>query len=158
MKRTLKYAAAILLVCVVLFFTYVEWLHLVIDPFFAQREARRLLSAASTPQQLQEAVGSRGAFFTFPDGSWLAIRYRDSHMGGVWSVAVARDSGGNWYQSRKHFCGSFEITRDLQELSSAIGVPPPSDECSHWILQLGASPDLETARRRVTSRYFTQLE
>src|SRR4051812_43996917 len=93
-KRKLKYAAAVLLSFVLLLFAYVTWLHLFIDPFFARREAQRLLSAASTPQQLQEAVGSLGASYTFPDGSWLAIRYRDSHARGIWSVAIARDSGG----------------------------------------------------------------
>jgi hypothetical protein len=158
-KRRLKYAAAIVLLCVVLFFAYITSLHLFIDPFFARREAIRLLSAASTSQQLQEAVGSLGTFYTFPDSSWVAIRYRDSHSGGIWSVAVARDSGGDWYQSSEHFCGAFSIVRHLQKLSAALGEPPepPSDERGKWIQQLGASPDLQSARQHITSRYFTQL-
>jgi hypothetical protein len=157
-KRKLKYSAAIVLLCVVLFFAYVTSLHLFIDPFFARREAQRLLSAASTSQQLQDAVGPLGMFCTFPDGSWLAIRYCDSHAGGIWSIAVARDSGGIWYQSREHFCGAFSMVRQLQQLSSALGeaADAPSDERSRWIQQLSASPDLQTARQRITSRYFTQ--
>ena len=153
------YAAAIVLVCFSLLFLYVAWLHLLIEPFFARREAQRLLSAASTPQQLQEAVGRLGALYTFPDGSWLAIRYRDSHGGGIWSLAIARDSGGNWYQSREHFCGAFSGVRHMHQLALAAGEPfQPSDERSRWILDLGSSPDLQTARQRLTSHYFTQLQ
>ena len=167
MKRKLKYAAAIVLLCVVLFFAYVTFLDLFIYPLSAQREAReaqrearRLLSAASTSQELQQAVGSLGMFYTFPDGSWLAIRYSDSHTNGIWSIAVARDSGGNWYQSQEHFCGTFRFVRDLQQRSLDFGEPAevPSDERSRWIQQLGASPDLQTARQRIVSRYFTQLQ
>ena len=163
MKRKLKYAAVIVLLCVALFFVYATYLHLIINPFFARREALRLLSAASTSQQLQDAVGSLGAFYTFRDGSWLAVCYRDSHGGGIWSVAIARDSGGNWYESREHFCGAFRADRRLQQheqLAIALGESPeaPSDERSRWILQLRASPDLQTARQRITSRYFTQLQ
>ena len=161
MKRKLKSAASIVLLSLVLLYVYATTsLHVFIDPFFSRWQSRRLLAAATTPQQLQEVVGSLGAFYTFSDGSWLAIRYRDSHGGGIWSVAIARDSGGGWYQSREHFCGAFRTDRHLRQLESTLGdsLELPSDERSRWILQLGAPPDLQTARQRITSRYFTQLQ
>lgn len=159
MKRKVKYAALAFLFCFVLLFAYVVWGSLFIAPFFARREARRLLSTASSPQQLQEAIGSLGAYYPFPDGSWLAIRYRDSHAGGIWSLAVARDSGGNWYESREHFCGAFRIVPRLQQVAAEAGEPfHPTDERSRWLFELSSSPDLQTARQRLTSRYFVQLQ
>lgn len=163
MKRKLTVAAAYiattLLLCAVLFFTYVAELHLFIDPLFARWEAQRILSAAASPEALQRAVGPLGAFFTFPDGSWVAIRYRDSHAGGLWSVAIARDSGGQWYQSREHFCGAFSSFSQVRDISFAIGesLGAASDEHGRWIYQLSSSPDLQTARQRISARYFNRI-
>lgn len=164
LRRTLKSKLAYLCLSILLlggfFFLYAYRLHLAIDPFFSRQQSQRLLAAASTQQQLKEAVGSLGAFFSFPDDSWMAIRYRDSHAGGIWSVAIARDSGGNWYQSREHFCGVFGKVRDELEYYAAISEPLPStdDQKSAWIQRLAASPNLATARERIESRYFNRIK
>ena len=160
MKRKLKEPSTIALLCLGFFVAYVTFLHLLIDPFLAQREAKRLLSSASTQQQLQAAVGPLGTVYSFPDNSWLAIHYRDSHGGGIWSIAIARDSGGNWYESREHFCGAFNAVRQIQKLSSTVGSPTEEslDERGKWISRLSASPDLQAARLQITSRYFTRIQ
>ena len=159
MKRKLKYAAVAAFLCgVLLFLAYPGYLSCYIDPFFSRWQSRRLLAAASTPEELQAAVGGLGAFYTFPDGSWLAIRYRDSHTCGIWSVAVARDSGGNWYESREHFCGAFVVRRNYRALEASLGeCLRPEDGRGGWLYDLVLSPDLATVRQRMTSRYFTQL-
>jgi len=169
MKRPLKVLAHCLLWPIVFLAAYVTYLHLLIDPIFSRMESRRLLSNAATPEQLEEAVGTLGVFYTFPDGSWLAIRYRDSHAGGIWSMAVARDSGGGWYQSSEHFCGAFSISSfemnlqkmgldldDKSEKGSAEIAPP--DSRNQWICSLAKSPDLPSARQRLLSAYFTEMK
>src|SRR5262245_49751225 len=67
----------------------------------ARRKAFALLGAAKSPGAL-EAVASQGISLPLKEGSWIAIRYRDQHagsissfVGGISSLAVAHDSGGN---------------------------------------------------------------
>jgi hypothetical protein len=80
------------------------------DPYVWPREVRTeskaLLLAARTSEDLKQAIGPYGAFVAAGDGSWIAIRYRDTHAGHILSLALALDSEGHWYESRRHFCGS----------------------------------------------------
>ena len=71
-----------------------------------RRDSTKALKVAQTEEQLREAVKPWGVFITAKDGSWVAIRYRDSHAGGILSLALAKDSGGEWFESQRHFCGT----------------------------------------------------
>ncbi len=155
LSQTVKCTIAVLTLCATLFFAYVSSWHRFVDAYFAERESRRVLAAASTAQQLQAAVGSLGVFYTFPDRSWLAIRYRDSHAS-IWSVAVARDSGGNWYESREHFCAAFSVAQLEQRIPASVLPDTPSDARAQWLRQLGASPDLGSARQCLAA-HFTKI-
>lgn len=77
----------------------------VIAPLQARKESMRILSEAKDVAQRQEAVGSLGILLEYTNGQWIAIRYRDSHSWPGWSSAIAQDSDGRFYESRKHFCG-----------------------------------------------------
>lgn len=70
-----------------------------------------VLSAARTSDELREAVGYLGHFFTLASGDWIAIRYDDVHTYYIPSSAVAVDSSGNWWVSYEHFCGRFKTYR-----------------------------------------------
>lgn len=67
------------------------------------RKAIRELSAVTRPEMLATKV-ERGRLFTFPDGSWLALRYRDTHAFHFGSSGVSRDSDGRWLMGNHHFC------------------------------------------------------
>lgn len=91
-------------------------------PVFGSRQARTeaiaRLKAAESEAQLREAIGGLGLYLQSTNGWWMAIRYRDSHAGGIWSVAVAKDSGGQFYESHHHYCGKLPaFGRDLEGYS-----------------------------------------
>jgi hypothetical protein len=153
-KRILA-TAGVLAVAATLYSIY---FHAVVGPLVERYRARRALASASATE-LEHVVGPLGRVFRFPDGSWIAIRYRDSHSSPGWSLAVARDSAGKWFESREHFCGAFVILQDLDEIARqsgdlplAIGDPPSN--AAEWIRLLAASPDLAVARSLLTSSYF----
>lgn len=91
-------------------------------PIFGSRQARieaiSQLKAAKSEAELRESVGGLGLFLESTNGWWIAIRYRDSHAGGIWSVAVAKDSDGEMHESHHHFCGKLSIFgRDWESYS-----------------------------------------
>jgi hypothetical protein len=69
------------------------------------------LASARTAKELEATVGDLGILILLRDGSWIAVRYRDSHALPIWSSAVALDSSGRWYASENHYCGTFKIYR-----------------------------------------------
>jgi hypothetical protein len=76
-------------------------------PEEARTHAVKVLANARTAQELRKAVGGLGVLLVCQDGSWIAIRYDDSHeANSFWSCALAFDSDGNWYESNYHFCGN----------------------------------------------------
>src|SRR5262249_14500033 len=81
----------------------------------AEKESIRLLAEASAGRSLEEAVGHLGIVFRLREGSWIAIRYRDSHVFPMWSSAVALDSKGNWFRSTQHYCGRFMAHRGQKQ-------------------------------------------
>jgi hypothetical protein len=139
---------------------YAVYFHAVVGPVLERWQARRALASASSAK-LEDAVGPLGAVMRFPDQSWIAIRYRDSHLSPGWSLAVARDSEGKWFESDEHFCGHLGILRDLEEMARLSGDLPsplsdPPANRHEWLRLLAASPDLKTARQRLTS-YFREV-
>jgi hypothetical protein len=119
-KRILLGLLAVLLLLLLLVF--------VVEPMTwhwrVRRESIATLSAAKTTNELQQAVGGLGIFIPIRDGSWIAIRYRDTHAGRIASLAVARDSGGSWFESDYHFCGAFagyrHERRSMEEIRSEL--------------------------------------
>jgi hypothetical protein len=77
----------------------------------AEAETFALLAHARSPAELRDAVGPLGAVIDVRGGGWVAIRYSDSHAIPWWSSAVARDSGGGWFVSPRHFCARFSAYR-----------------------------------------------
>jgi hypothetical protein len=114
----------------------------------ARAESVRILSGAKTPAELKEAVGEWGIVFFIQDRDWIAIRYVDSHGGGIWSSAVARDSGGAWFVSEVHFCGRFQGYRIRKEKSEDL-----PDE----LKAIEESKNLDTARERLIGLGFQRV-
>ena len=142
----------------------------VIDPFTweyrVRRESINILESAQTKSELVRAVGSLGIFLEFPDNSWMAIRYRDSHAGGIFSTAVALDSGGEWFESNKHFCGKFKIYPKMLEdqtswekVKKELGDAPNINFLKGFedLHGLATSNNLETARKNLMSMGFTKF-
>ena len=132
-----------------------------------RKESIHVLETAQTEDELAHAVGRLGIFLTFPDDSWLAIRYRDTHQGTVICSAVAHDSGGAWFESSHHFCGRFmrypdaverqkEAEKEIEKLGETFTVDylVGFEDIHH----LATAPDLETARTHLVSLGFRQME
>jgi hypothetical protein len=104
LSRTAIAIIVALLAGLVCFFVFPFW-----RPMVWRSQSVKALSAANDETALREAVGSLGVFIPVKDGSWIAIRYTDSHSGYIFSMAIARDSGGQWFESKYHFCGEFRF-------------------------------------------------
>ena len=141
-----------------------------------RRESVRVLAAARSTGELTNAVGNLGVFIPLTNGAWIAIRYRDSHGGGIRSCAVARDSGGEWFESSRHFCGSLSywprlkeevaaeeeqrrltpewFTNGVSRADSDNGMFPSFRE----MMAIEFAPDLESARRALREIGFKKLQ
>lgn len=86
-----------------------------------EAESFAVLNAASSQDELREAVGRLGHVFSLASGDWIAIRYRDVHAYNLPSSAVAVDSGGNWWVSYEHFCGRFKTYRHWLNKAESAG-------------------------------------
>jgi hypothetical protein len=118
----------------------------------AEAESFKILERAATPSELEEAAGPLGLFLRYPDGAWMAVRYRDSHYYPGWSSAVVRDSGGAWFTSEEHFCGQFKCYRLFKKQGHEL---PPSLEPIH---QLAEAKTLAEARQRLVTLGFREVE
>ncbi len=109
--------------------------------------------------ELDKAVGDLGIVLTFPDGTWIAIRYLDRHepAEAFFSTAVARDSADGWFHSDHHFCGSLNAYRHTivgkQGLAKA-----DIDSTFEGIHAVATSPDLATARKNLKALNFRRLK
>jgi hypothetical protein len=72
------------------------------------------LKSAPNRDAMTEAVGRLGVVLDHPDGSWIAITYKDAHNFGLPSVAVALTSDGRWFDSDRHHCGLFMTYNSLR--------------------------------------------
>ena len=143
-----------------------------------QGDCVRILSGAQTTNDLQRPdVLSWGAFIALTNGSWIAIRYCDSHSGGLFSCAVARDSAGGWFESDRHFCGMLSgfwaELKTRQGLSAeemrATGIEPWTNvvtvaRTNSWgvptieeLIPLALAPNLQSARQEMAKIGFTEL-
>jgi len=150
MKRRVTYVIALVSMPLLLMGLFL-WIPFCQRNYFEQ-SARRALSAARNEEELGEAVGGLGIVLKFSDGSWLAIAYDDSHRIPGWSLAIAKDSTGGFYRSKKHFCGQFMIYRTLRETHMDL----PDDLAD--IDRLARSSDLTEAREHLKRLGFSQCE
>jgi hypothetical protein len=167
MKRIIKIVAVTVLVLVAAFALYVFVIYPATWQSTVTKESTRILEAAQTTNELAKAVGDLGAFYALPDGAWVAIRYRDCHSGGVFSSAVARDSGGKWFHSTHHFCGYLQAygrrlaeQRGLDEaVAEGVLTNAPNVMAGfEGIHALATSPDLGSARKNLTKLGFQEFQ
>lgn len=132
----------------------------------ARTAAIESLSHAKTLEECKAEL-KLGTWLQMRDGSWIAIRYQDCH-GPLWSVAIAKDSSGNWYESREHFCGMWGSYGGLREnLAHEVAVlqqenkPVPQglvDQLEGLPLhEIEDSPDLATALPLFLKLGFTPM-
>lgn len=173
--RAFKVIAALVIVLVIAFSVYIEVIYPATWHSNMRRESIKLLKAAQTTDDLMNAVGRRGAFFPLTNNQWVAIRYRDTHAVGIRSMAMARDSGGGWFESRRHFCGTFSgwkfrkrmaeteeelrksspelFTNDVAKAESESEFMPSHQE----MMAIESASDLEKAREALKKIGFTEF-
>lgn len=142
---------------------------------YTRRESIKILTAAKTTNELSKAVGHLGLFMSLTNGGWIAIRYEDMHSIPICSSAVARDSGGDWFESKRHFCGSLPFwprlkmqvdgeeeqrkltpewfTNRVSKADSDNGSFPSYRE----MLAIESAPDLESARHALQKIGFKEF-
>jgi hypothetical protein len=163
-----------LLAVVLLMVGFVAFIFLIepsLWPGQQKRESIRLLSAAKTPDELKNVVTNLGAFITQTNGGWIAIRYRESHILGPLSKAVALDSEGHWFESEKPFSGEFRSARALLDrerryraespklftnVTESIYFKPGTPSEPYYRLFLATN--LETARKELLGLGFREFK
>jgi len=173
--RILKIIALLGLITGVGFLAYVYLIYPSTWSSSKRRESVRILLAAESTNELTAAVGSLGWFVQLTNEQWIAIRYRDTHSGFVGSSAVARDSGGAWFESKRHFCGRFQHWPRLKE--QVLGEEEQRKLTPEWftnrvsradedggmfpsyreMIAIESAPDLESARRALQRIGFREF-
>lgn len=174
--RILKIITLMGLVTVAGFLAYVYLIYPATWSSSKRRESVRILSAAESTNELTNVVGSLGWFVQLTNHQWIAIRYRDTHSGFVGSSAVARDSGGAWFESKRHFCGRFQYWPRLKD--QALGEEEQRRMTPEWLtnrvsladekggmfpsyremIAIESAPDLESARRALQRIGFREFK
>jgi hypothetical protein len=119
-----------------------------IDPLVAASKAEKAsfvaLADAKSLQELEATVSYLGVVLHVRNGEWIAIRYRDRHRLPSWSVAVALDSQGHWFVSRRHFCGRLSgyawlrrVGQDLEGFEDLVAIEQAADLAEAWPLLMG---------------------
>jgi hypothetical protein len=174
--RVLKALVLLILLVVAGFFIYVFGIYPATWYSNTRQESVTLLKRAQSITELTNAVGYLGVFIPLTNGCWIAIRYRDSHSGGIRSCAVARDSGGGWFESDRHFCGSLQhwprmkddvaadeemkrfdpqsFTNRVSRADSDNGMFPSYRE----MIAIESAADLTSARRALRKIGFGELQ
>lgn len=142
---------------------------------YTRQESVKILTAAKTTNELTKAVGHLGLFMPLTNGEWIAIRYTDVHSIPICSSAVARDSGGGWFESKRHFCGSLpfwprlkmeaEADEEQRKLTPEWFTNHGSRAEDHKgtllnykeMIAVESAPDMERARRALKEIGFTEL-
>lgn len=120
-RRLVRAAFGLGIVCVAL----VAWYQL-IGPAASYRETRSRsiakLAGATSIEELDKVTSGLGVHLRLSDGSWIAIRYWDSHaLTNFYSCAVALCSDGSWYESDWHFCGTLRQYTDRTRTFTEAG-------------------------------------
>jgi hypothetical protein len=158
MKRAIKIIGATVVLLLVAFLLF-PFIYGPIWEMRARKDSIRILARTDAKDEL---ASESNLFLTFPDESWIAIRYRDLHAGGVHSTSIARDSGGQWYESSRHFCAlidgyrsSYEMYRLERELGETEDFHVSSGFDS--IHAVAMAPSLVSAREELIKMGFHPL-
>lgn len=133
----------------------------------ARKEAVEFLTTST-----QSELRSQCLFYSLADGSWIAIRYRDSHgFPGVYSLSVARCSDGTWFESSHHYCGTNTFARRFDEHLADMRAYASPDEVEAFrmaqfednlelrkLVAIHEAPDLESAKRLLEGVHFVRME
>ncbi|MFA6544647.1 MAG: hypothetical protein WCS99_09500 [Limisphaerales bacterium] len=164
-KKVIKIAAIVVCVLILLLVVFPGYVAAVVGPPLDRIQARRAFSRAKTPEELRGAVGHWGAFFPLRDGSWVAVRYTDTHAAPGYYCAIAHDSGGQWFYSSHHFCGRFRIyfqfEKRTRELAAATGDTEAEVQSSlsrhdAQMFGLATATNLAAARAQLLTMGFSQ--
>ena len=168
MKRIIK-TGFLIIAIVGLLLAYVFFIAPFIWRSKNRSESIAVLKQAIGPEQQEHIAGESGLAVTYPDGSWLTIRYRDTHGGPVSSIAIAHDSAGGWHESTEHYCALLGSARDIAAGRNGMRIPEPPppeakgsrywdsnlaailnsktlNEATHHLRQLGFSPIVVDAK------------
>ncbi len=136
-------------------FMWISFLYPIFGSRRARAEAISQLKAAKSEAELRGAIGGLGLFLESTNGWWIAIRYRDSHAGSIWSAAVAKDSGGQFYQSHHHFCGTLSaFGRDWENYSAGRR---EANEQTDSVVREQSMKELEEHQGRFLKGRFPEL-
>jgi len=158
MKRTIKIIGATLVLLVMAFLLF----PFAYGPFWELRARRESIHILAKTDAKAELASASNLFLTFPDESWIAIRYRDLHAGGVHSTSIARDSGGQWFESSRHFCALFDGYRssyEIYRLEKELGETEDFHDSSGFesIHAVAMAPNLDSAREELIKMGFQPL-
>jgi len=173
--RALKITGLALLLLVFGFIAYMFTIAPALWYRSTKRDSIQILKAARSPTELSNAIGDLGLFVSLTNNQWVAIRYRDAHGPVIRSSAVALDSGGHWFESSHHFCGSLSFwpvlkdeiaeqkeQRKLTPQMFSNQVPLVDSDNGFYRIQdmlaLDTAPDLESARRALKALSFKELK
>jgi hypothetical protein len=162
MKRTIKVIGVAVVLLVVAFLLFPFVLQFVYGPFWESRTRKESIRILAKTDARKELASACSLFLTFPDGSWIAIRYRDLHGSGH-STTLVRDSGGQWFESGQHFCALFDGYRsfyELYRLEREVGEPEEIHVSSAFegIHAVATSPSLGSAREALIKMGFRPLD
>ena len=116
-----------------------------------EKEMFRRFSNTSEMADILSLTGDLGVVLNLKDGKWIAIFYGDSHAPSIWSYALAKDSEGNWFVSRKHFCGLLSAYRNSFKRNNWDTLDSPeelkriSTPEHRWMVQIEKSENLAQA-------------
>jgi hypothetical protein len=108
------------------------------------------LARCRSMEELEASVKPLGIVISRSDGTWIAIWYRESHVWPWWSRAVGLTSRGEWFVSKRNFCGSFQAVRILQYYGKSIEMTD--------VHRIAIAPSLESALGVLQSMGFRGTE
>lgn len=163
MKRLLKVILATILISISAIMLYILVAFPVIRATWessTRKESVRILEAVHPTNGRADDVS---LFLTFPDNSWMAFQYRDLHCCGVLSLAIVRDSGGQWFESSHHFCSMFAGYRkdyEMLRLLRESGDPEAAAFSSGYkdIHAVAISQGLQAAREQLLKIGFIPMK
>jgi hypothetical protein len=101
-----------------------------------------------------------GFYAETKSGDWIAVKYADSHQWPGWSISIARDSGGMWWESSVHYCGAMGVESYRVSYPDAFAEKLAEAEPGsvlHAFAAIEASPDLATARQHLIALGFRPM-
>ncbi len=156
-KKILLIFSGFLVILLSVFFLIIIFL-----PRYYKQESITILKNSKTHDELKKAVGPLGIFIQIKDGSWIAIRYTDTHSIPSWSLSIALDSNGKWFESKRHFCGrlrSYRVIVKKMELLDKKSIDYDLFMEKHYqeLFYVASAPNLKVARKKLLLMGFYEI-